>query len=145
MTDADLKLAIILTVWGAGIVLASYQLTSLALNGGHVVRKGPNLLAFDPQTDAVGFHADRIVLGGSAILVVTLAYAALSAPRIVAGVQGALVGSEASILGARYDIGADYWFIYGSDRPLVGLHPQERCADPADVQPVLRRAAKEAV
>ena len=111
VTDADLKLAIILTVWGAGIVLASYQLTSLALNGGHVVRKGPNLLALDPRTDPLGFHADRILLGGSAILVVTLAYAALSAPRIVAGVQGALVGSEARILGARYDIGADYWFI----------------------------------
>jgi formate/nitrite transporter len=42
-------------------------------------------------------------------------------------------------------VGAAYWFIYGSDRPLVGLHPQERCADPADVQPVLRRAAKEVV
>src|SRR5437762_5273885 len=51
LTDEDLKLAIILNVWGAGIVLASYQLTHSALSNGNILRKRPNLLALDPQID----------------------------------------------------------------------------------------------
>src|SRR5437667_10997931 len=47
LTDEDLKLTIILNVWGAGIVLASYQLTHFALSGGNVLRKRSNLLALD--------------------------------------------------------------------------------------------------
>jgi hypothetical protein len=110
-SDADLKLAIVLVVWGAGIVLASYQLTHFALSGGRVVTAGPNLLALGSKSRRLGIHPERLRLGGAVILLAGLGYAALSAPRILAGVQGALAGSETSILGARYDIGADYWFI----------------------------------
>jgi len=111
LTDEDLKLTIILNVWGAGIVLASYQLTHFALSGGNVLRKRSNLLALDPQIDRLGFQRNRLLLTSGTALVVALAYAAVNAPRIIVGVQGVLAGSQAGLLGARYDIGADYWFI----------------------------------
>ena len=110
VTDADLELAIVLNVWGAGIVLAAYHLTHIALSGGRVLRRAPNLLALDFQ-GGLGFARDRLLLGGGIVLVAALAYAAVSAPRLVLGLEGVLAGSEASILGARYDIGGDYLFI----------------------------------
>jgi len=111
VTESDYKLAIVLTVWGAGVVLASYQLTHVALNGGRPMRTGPNLLALARGNDRLGMSAVRLVVLSGTILLTAFGYAAVSASRILAGVQGALAGSEASILGARYDIGADYWFI----------------------------------
>ncbi len=63
----------------------------------------------------------------------------------LAGVFGNIVPVTLGNAVGGVGVGAAYWFIYGSDRPLVGLHPQEQCADPADVPSGFQRAAKEAV
>jgi formate/nitrite transporter len=62
----------------------------------------------------------------------------------LAGVLGNIVPVTLGNIVGGVGLGAAYWLTYGSDRPLVGLQPQERCVDAADVRPALRRAAKEA-
>src|SRR6266850_4120728 len=75
LTDEDFKLAIVLNVWGAGLVLGAYQLTHFALNGGKILLTGPNHLALDRRIDQLGFHPGRLVAVGGVALLTALVYA----------------------------------------------------------------------
>ncbi len=111
LTDDDLKLTIILNVWGAGIVLAAYQMTHFAFTGGRFLRKGPNLLDLDPSIDRFGFAPTRLLSIAAVALLGSLAYAAASAPLILGGIQALFAGSQEGFLEARYQVGDNYVYI----------------------------------
>ncbi len=141
LTDDDLKLTIILNVWGAGIVLAAYQMTHFAFDGERFLRKGPNLLNLDPSIDRLGFAPTRLLSIAAAALLGSLAYAATSAPLILGGIQALLAGSQEGLLEARYQVSDNYVFILSVFNVLPFLGVAVQLVQRLHARPKLRTLA----